>query len=198
MDKEWIIYCHTNKVNGKKYIGQTCQSTRKRWQYGAGYRKGTYIRKAIDKYGWDNFAHEILERGLTIDEANEREKYYIEKYQTHKIEYGYNLTLGGNNGVQNDEIRAILSEKAKARKGANTSMFGKHFSEEHKRKIRESNLKSAVRNPIVCAETGTVYQNAHSAGRETGINYTSILRCCKGIYRQTHGLHFEYAKAVNE
>lgn len=195
MEKTWCIYCHTNIINGKRYIGQTSQSLDKRWQNGFGYREGTYIRKAIDKYGWENFKHEILEEGLTLNEANEREQYYIQLYKSYDAEYGYNLTMGGRNGVPNEETKKILSEKAKLRVGELNNQYGKHFSDEHKKKLSISNRESAMSNPIKCIETGKVYKNAHDAGRETGANYTSILRCCKGVYKQTKGLHFEYEEA---
>ena len=53
----WIIYKHTNLINNKIYIGQTCQRVEERWRKGKGYDPKTYFAKAINKYGWDNFSH---------------------------------------------------------------------------------------------------------------------------------------------
>lgn len=61
---EYCIYRHTNKVNGKVYIGLTKQKPERRWQKGHGYI-GTLFGNAIGKYGWDNFEHEIVAEGLT-------------------------------------------------------------------------------------------------------------------------------------
>lgn len=55
--KLYIVYAHVNKLNGKTYIGQTCQSPERRWRNGDGYKHNLYFRRAIDKYGWDNFIH---------------------------------------------------------------------------------------------------------------------------------------------
>lgn len=191
MTKSYCIYCHTNTINGKKYIGQTCQDVHKRWQNGFGYREEQYIRKAIDKYGWDNFTHDILEENLSQDEANERERFYIQLYKTYNSQFGYNLTYGGNNGQPNDKTRKILSEKAKTRVGELNSRYGKHCSEEHKRKLREANIQSAMLNPIKCVESGIIYRNAADASRKLGIDKTGILKCSNGKQNQTHGLHFE-------
>ena len=37
-ERKWYVYCHTNKINGKKYIGITSQVPEERWRYGAGYK----------------------------------------------------------------------------------------------------------------------------------------------------------------
>lgn len=107
---------HTNKINNKRYIGITGQDTPEdRWRNGRGYRTG-YFKNAILKYGWDNFEHEILEDGLTLDEANEKEKYYIQFYNSFG-ENGYNLTLGGDgsSGYKPSlEVRHNSSEYMKA------------------------------------------------------------------------------------
>ena len=93
-DKFYYLYCHTNKINGKKYIGISVQSPSRRWgKDGKGYDGCPKFYKAIQKYGWDNFDHEILLTGLTQQEANEKEKEYIAKYNT--IENGYNILIGG-------------------------------------------------------------------------------------------------------
>lgn len=93
---KWIIYKHTNKVNGKCYIGQTKQSLNQRWRNGDGYRNNVYFYNSIIKYGWDNFNHEILEDNLySLEQANEREIFWISKCDSFKN--GYNLTAGGDN-----------------------------------------------------------------------------------------------------
>ena len=48
---EWIIYKHTNKVNGKVYIGQTKQTPTQRWRNGNGYKNNVYFYHSIQKYG---------------------------------------------------------------------------------------------------------------------------------------------------
>ena len=68
--KTFCIYCHTNKINGKKYIGQT-HDYQKRCQP-SNYKGCTKFYYAILKYGWENFSHEILEQNLTLKEANEK------------------------------------------------------------------------------------------------------------------------------
>ena len=74
----YIIYLHRNKINNKVYIGQTKNNPTRRWENGKGY-KNTYFGNAIEKYGWDNFEHQILEENIeTVEEANQRETYYIE------------------------------------------------------------------------------------------------------------------------
>lgn len=94
---KWIIYCHLNKINRKRYIGQTSKKcTKYRFvKNGNGYSRQPKFYNAIKKYGWDNFEHIILEDNIkTQEEANLREQYYIKKYNT--IKDGYNCTEGGN------------------------------------------------------------------------------------------------------
>ena len=74
----WIIYKHTNKINGLSYIGQTSQKAEERWRDGKGYIGSSYFFNAILKYGWDNFSHEIIEDNIQTQKlANEREQYWI-------------------------------------------------------------------------------------------------------------------------
>lgn len=101
-EKKWIVYLYTCKVNGKKYVGKTCNKygMKGRAKNGKGYQKGAF-RNAIDKYGWDNFTGEVLKENLSVDEANYWETYYIRKYRTwtsYADCNGYNLTEGGDGG----------------------------------------------------------------------------------------------------
>lgn len=81
---------HTNKINGKKYVGIS-KNPEKRWK---NYQGCTHFYNAIQKYGFDNFEHEILLTGLTEKQAIAKETEYIIRYDT--VENGYNLTYGGS------------------------------------------------------------------------------------------------------
>lgn len=89
------VYKHTNKINHKSYIGITKQNVKTRWKSGYGYVIQRKFYNAIKKYGWDNFEHKIIEKDIpTLEQANEREKYWISYYDSFKN--GYNSTLGGD------------------------------------------------------------------------------------------------------
>lgn len=100
----YYVYLHTNKVNGKKYCGIT-NNIEKRWRSnGIAYKPYSgriYNRKfwnAIQKYGWDNFEHEILFEVNTQEEAWEKEREIIKKLKLNEREFGYNIAPGGNGG----------------------------------------------------------------------------------------------------
>ena len=98
MKRNYKIYIHKNKINGKVYIGQTYTSLRTRFgKNGIKYKGCPIFYNAIQKYGWDNFEHEILEENIPNAEiSNEREKYYIELYNSTDRNFGYNIQIGGN------------------------------------------------------------------------------------------------------
>lgn len=100
------IYSITNTINDKKYIGKTSQANPyDRWKQhlqSARLKDNTVayssihtmpIVRAISKYGPDIFKFRVLEE-CTEDNVNERERFYIEKYNTAEG-VGYNCTYGG-------------------------------------------------------------------------------------------------------
>lgn len=89
----WTAYVHTNKINGKTYVGITRCSVEDRWKNGRGYSTQPFYR-AIQKYGWDNFTHEIVASGLTRDEAESLEIELIEKLDSTMDGHGYNVSRG--------------------------------------------------------------------------------------------------------
>lgn len=134
----WTVYKHT-APNGKVYIGITGQKVKNRWRKnGHGYEKQIFYR-AIKKYGWENFNHEILFEGLTKKQAGEMEQHLIEKYDC-IIPKGYNKSKGGECGTlgvhPSDETRRKLSE---AHKGQIPWIKGKHLSIETRKKLSEAN-----------------------------------------------------------
>lgn len=113
----YCIYAHINKINGKIYIGQTKHgyNPNKRWNNGDGYKDNERFYRAIQKYGWDNFDHEIIASNLTINEANHFEELLIKKLDTMNPKNGYNLRSGGENNIPSEETRKKQSESAKKR-----------------------------------------------------------------------------------
>lgn len=120
---EYCVYCHTNKINDKKYIGQTKLSPNKRWgAKGEKYKGCRYFYAAIQKYGWDNFSHEIIASNLTLEEANSFEELLINKLETQSHDKGYNIAYGGNNKLFTDETKEMLSHQRSGGKNCNAKM----------------------------------------------------------------------------
>lgn len=85
----WTVYAHI-APNGKMYVGITKRDPIKRWESGWGYRTSQHFFRAIKKYGWDNFQHEIIASGLTEDEAKNMEILLINKLDLTNPNIGYN------------------------------------------------------------------------------------------------------------
>lgn len=92
------IYKITNLVNNKVYIGQTRQNYEQRFiQHKSHARTGQSqhkLARALRKYGEDNFIIERIESCL-IEQLNERERYWIQHYQSTCDSFGYNTLIGG-------------------------------------------------------------------------------------------------------
>ena len=93
--RQYFVYKHT-VPNDKVYIGITCcQEPELRWYYGFGYKQNALFYADIEKFGWDNIKHEILYKGLSPQEARDKEIELIELYRATNSQYGYNLDIGG-------------------------------------------------------------------------------------------------------
>lgn len=88
------IYKTTNKINQKIYIGKHQSSEYDDKYFGS----GKILRRAIEKYGLDNFTNEIIDMADTDEELNEKEKYYIKHYKDLYGKDCYNLASGGDGG----------------------------------------------------------------------------------------------------
>ena len=259
----WVVYLHTNQANNKKYVGITSKKPEHRWNYGKGYKYNNHFWNAIQKYGWDNFEHEILLSGLSASEACEEEKRLIALYQSNNPSFGYNNTSGGDSGfTMSDETRNKISEankgeknsnygvspkermdeetykrwlhkqqtnkprgkdnpqygvspkdrmseevyqqwlinqKAGARKGEDHPMYGispkERMDEETYTQWREKRKNNKKSIPVRCVETEVEYRSARDAERATGIGHTDILKSCKSIDHShiAGGYHWCYA-----
>lgn len=169
----YIVYKHT-APNNKVYIGISGQTVEQRWRKGKGYKNTPLMQKAINKYGWDNFKHEILFDGLTKEEAEAKEIELIKFYKSNDIHYGYNIENGGRTvGTHSEATKKkigdknrgkIVSEEARKRmrenhadvKGKNNPQYGKKFSLERRKQMSE------VRKGTRCGKDNHMYGKTHS------------------------------------
>lgn len=133
MQKQYFIYITTNIINGKKYIGK---------HYGYPddnyLGSGKILRRAIQKYGKENFQRQIIDFSSTEDENCEKEKYYIALFDACHNDLFYNIHEGGNGGNTTEgytlEQKQALSKKFSIiTSGKNNPMYGIKRPEEYKK-----------------------------------------------------------------
>ena len=204
----YSVYKHTNKTNGKVYIGMTVNTWEKRWD--SGYRNNPHFSRAIKQYGKDGFKHKVVADNLTREEAETLERKLIQEYDSTNPEKGYNIELGGNhNGKHSQETKRKISESQKGRvftdehkqrisealKGrkigetalekqrqrmlGNTYTLGMKHTEETKRKMSESHKGKGGRK-VICLNNMRVYNSIIEAANENGLNRHSVLNNCLG------------------
>lgn len=131
----WTVYKHTSPT-GKVYIGITSRKPEIRWAGGLGYKANDYFFKAIQKYGWDNFKHEILFKNLTQEEAENKEIELIAQYQSNNRKCGYNISSGGHATTTGLHWR---KQRESILYGERHPMFGKHLTDTQKQHLSEIN-----------------------------------------------------------
>lgn len=136
---KYRVYVHVNKINGKIYIGQTCNSLYVRSGHGSGvgYKHCAHFYNAIKKYGWNNFEHIILVDNISLEMANIIEEELISKYNSMDKNIGYNMMSGGGNKVRRQEVTDRIAEK------------NRHPSEETRRKMSIASKKRRTTPELV-------------------------------------------------
>lgn len=179
-----LIYLITNKINNKKYIGQTIKNLDERiidyyreYQYRTDCERP--IIRAMRKYGFDNFVFEIVEDNIeSQDELDSKEIYYIDLYKTqvsHGI--GYNLKFGGFGGKHAKETKIKIGN---AQKGELNHMYGR---------CGVLNPKS---KPIIELTIGKEYGSANLASIELGVSFSHICACARGERGSANKMVFRY------
>lgn len=129
--KEGTIYKIVTNHNGFVYIGQTIQNLRRRWhKHLSDLKSKTHhnqlLQKVYDKYGEQDFVFEVIEK-CNIAEIDERERYWINFYDSTNREKGYNFESGGN---ENKKHCAETIEKMKiASRGHNNKLTPEQVTE---------------------------------------------------------------------
>lgn len=218
-----IIYKYTNPLNNKSYIGQTINENRRKYEHShtTPNRRGKFS-SAIKKYGIEHFTYEVLYKipsnninrlhiMLNILESKE-----IMKYNT--IDSGYNILKGGresyikhtniSKGLQGHILSDVTKSKiSKAHKGMvikestrqliSDKLKGRKHSEEHNKKVSESNLNNPKKcKPIYkCDRDGNIicsYNSLKEASADTRILLGSISRVLIGNRPTAGGYIWKY------
>jgi len=129
-----IIYCYCSITSGKKYIGQTIHEQHRKNQHRHDSNRGVDNKfyRAVKKYGWDDFIYGVIEECSESD-LNEREKHYINLYDTYNV--GYNANVGGD-GQRGFTFSQASREKMASKKRGWTPPNKKYFTEEEWRKAK--------------------------------------------------------------
>lgn len=164
----YSVYKHTSP-NGKVYIGITKMKPKYRWGRGSGYRENDYFFRAIQKYGWDNFNHEIILDGLSEEEACEIERELIAKYKATDSRYGYNHSTGGKDTFAGTHVGLKEGDSPKARKICQFTKSGEF--------VREWSASTEIQ-------------------RVLGIHYSNVIKCCTEVTKFCGGYVWLYLEDV--
>lgn len=224
------IYCIENIVNNKKYIGQSINID-DRWlkhrnELNSKRHYNDYLQKAWDKYGESSFKFYILEE-CANDELDEKEIYYIEKYNTLNRDYGYNLKEGGQNGVvceygiekqrkalieayknpilreqrRKSALKQWSNPEIKAKIiGENNGMYGKTHTEEARKKISEAQKGHISKYRNLTPVLCVELNKTFSCAADACKEFgknLSILEVCKGNRKTAGGYHWKFITENN-
>lgn len=203
-----FIYKLENQVNHKVYIGMTIRDPQirleehKRKSFDKNYYGYNYpICQAIRKYGIDNFSFDIIYTTENEEEIFEKEKYYIQFYNS--INNGYNISLGGegnskyktedilkywNQGKTCQEISNILGCQITT---VSNRLKGCGITQEDIIKRISSLQKKINADPILQFDLqGNFIKEWNSSieiERELGYCSSNVRSCCRGKLKTAYG-----------
>ena len=191
----YTVYAHRNLKNGKSYVGMTSRKPNERWRSGKGYKNNLRMWKDIKESDWNkDWEHSIIGNFEDKQEALNVEEMFIWLFDS--TNEGYNIsTYDRNSYKRTDETRRRNSE---AHTGEKHPMYGKHHSEDTKRKMSEAHKEKIYANtkPILqFSKNGELiaeYSSLTEASRQTGCSAPNICNCCKGKRKSTGGFIWKY------
>lgn len=199
------IYKISNRINNKVYIGITSIGLKERWYAHVSCSRhiessNNPMYKDMVQFGVENFFIELLESNIPKDDRDEREMFYIQKFNS-KYPNGYNMTDGGfnNSGViwssergrkislsqkgkpKSSEHRKHLSESRLGKfKGEENAFYGKHHTPESKKLVSVANSKRPIQMINNSGEVIKEFYNLNEGGRyvvSLGLSKAAALTC---------------------
>jgi hypothetical protein len=191
----FIIYKTTNLVNGKFYIGKHNQSTD---LFDGYYGSGSLLKKAIKKYGKDNFIRETLFKFDNEDSAYQKEIAVISENLSDPL--CYNLRTGGTGRSYNStEQSNYLQSKSALARWKDPDQYNAMVLERQNRYYTDSGKEiiDSITNSVKALWKDPDYVKKQKAVRSS-IEYRSVLRekaknrerfacqCCGGMFQPSH------------
>ena len=202
------IYKITNDVNGKIYIGKTDFSIEKRWkEHLSDFQRKKHenrpLYRAMYKYGSSHFHIQLIEE-CSVEEAPEREKYWIEQYTSFKN--GYNATAGGDGRsyVDVEVIYALWNKGYNLTQIHNITNYDTHTISTHLSNLGVSSEEKYQRGyaarakPVARIDKDTneiidVFSSIEEVKRKLKIkDNTHISEVCKGKRKTAYGYKWMY------
>lgn len=201
------IYKTTNLINEAIYIGRHKAEKFEPEKY---IGSGTVFRRALEKYGIENFKCELLDTAETKEELNDKERYWIAKYKKDCPERMYNITIGGDaitEGLRklrkDEEIKFVLLEEvpnyieegwilcALETKKKYRKIARKKWKEKHPDKVRESKLNYMRNHP----EKNKDAQVRYLANEENRKKHNELV---KANYHKNKEVQQQYYREYNK
>lgn len=201
----FIVYCHINLTNGKRYVGWTSKSISQRWREHVG-SKSTFGR-AIRKHGQRVWVHITLDQCASKDDAKLKEIQWIERFGSFRR--GYNMTTGGDgapNYAYTEAVKILmrshgkpLSQATRQRlsemnRGSRHPMWGRHHTNAARDRISKNNpRRRPVEQLSIDGQVIAVFSSITEAARATAHpDYTKIGLCCRGKRKSTRGFRWRF------
>lgn len=169
--KTYIIYRYLNKKNGKVYIGQTCNESRRKYIHLRDVKKGSKLafHRAIREYGIDNFEYSVMVSNLSKSVADCVEIEIIKLYNSTDSNFGYNIHKGGRGGALYGTDHPMFGKKRPDVAEMNFSKKGIKLSDERKKQISEllTGRFHSVESKIKMSKSRSDYYKTHITSDET-------------------------------
>lgn len=203
MEKKFMfIYETINKITGERYIGKHSSETINDDYLGS----GRYLKEAIQAYGKENFERKIICFANSEEELHQKELEEIKERNAQYDPQYYNAyPLKGKFhpafGAKRTEEAKEKMRKAKEGMflGENNPHFGKKHTEEAKKRMSEKrkgrgtgSKNPKAKPPVLCVETGEIYECATFAGNALHCDRHWIADCCQGKRETAKGFHWQY------
>lgn len=117
------IYLIWNDVNNKTYIGQTTQTLNERMVQHKRAKEG-YLHEAMREIGFEHFHIKAIEENIPSHLLNDKEREYIEKYNS--IKEGYNVLKGGKGEFVDQKLANEIKERYT--KGKSITQMAKEYN----------------------------------------------------------------------
>ena len=166
MEPYGFIYMTTNLVNQRRYIGKKKYDKRGAWKTYLG--SGTTLKRAVEKYGAENFHRDILDIAYSSEELNSMEQYWIDRYNAVGDKSFYNISPGGDGGNVRAGYTKEEYEKSEAKRIAAVNAGRLRGEETSYSILTESNVLQ-----IIQLLNDGVYLN--KIAEQFGVGYSTIL-----------------------